>query len=307
MESSPKARIFNIQPFSIHDGPGIRTTVFLKGCSLRCLWCQNPESQIARPELFFDAGKCTGCGKCAEVCPNHAITIHDGRSCTDRTVCDGNGQCVTVCPSGARDIMGSKEDPDRIFDKVMLDEIFYRQSQGGVTVSGGEPLSQPDFVRDFLRRCKAAGLHTAIDTSGYADWNSVKQVLEYTDLVLYDLKHMDNAIHKKLTNVPNDIILENARRIHHELGVPMQVRTSIVPGYNDSVDNISATARFIAEELSPSVEYHLLPYHKLGEIKQERLEWPSERLFTSSVPGNNHIDVLKNTAESFGLNVFIGG
>lgn len=203
--------------------------------------------------------------------------------------------------------MGSKEDPDRIFDKVMLDEIFYRQSQGGVTVSGGEPLSQPDFVRDFLRRCKAAGLHTAIDTSGYADWNSVKQVLEYTDLVLYDLKHMDNAIHKKLTNVPNDIILENARRIHHELGVPMQVRTSIVPGYNDSVDNISATARFIAEELSPSVEYHLLPYHKLGEIKQERLEWPSERLFTSGVPGNEHIDVLKNAAESFGLNVFIGG
>ena len=259
------------------------------------------------PELFFDADKCAGCGKCVEVCPNNAITLRDGRSWTDRAICDGSGKCVTVCPTGAREIMGRMEEMDTVFDKVMADEIFYRQSEGGVTVSGGEPLSQPDFVSAFLKRCKGAGLHTTIDTSGYAEWKSIAQVMEFVDLVLYDLKHMDPVEHLKLTSVPNDLILENARRIYHDLGISMQVRTSIVPGYNDTIENISATAAFIVKQLSPSIEYHLLPYHKLGETKQERLEWGQDRLFTGEIPKDEHLAELKKTAESFGLNVYIGG
>jgi len=307
MDTGIRARLFNIQPFSIHDGPGIRTTVFLKGCALRCRWCQNPESQAMRPELFFDADKCAGCGLCVAACPNHAIELKDGRSWTNREACDGSGKCVSVCPSGAREIMGRIEDLETVFNKVIADEIFYRQSDGGVTVSGGEPLSQPDFTSAFLKRCKDAGLHTTIDTSGYADWAAVQQVLEYTDLVLFDLKHMDPDRHLELTGVANDLILENARRIHHQLGVRIQVRTSIVPGYNDSLDNINATARFIAEELSPDVEYRLLPYHKFGEAKQERLEWSGKRLFTGEVPAVQHIEELKRAAESHGLKVQIGG
>jgi len=203
--------------------------------------------------------------------------------------------------------MGRMEDLDSVFDKVMADEIFYRQSEGGVTVSGGEPLSQPDFVTAFLKRCKDAGLHTTIDTSGHAEWTSVKQVMEFVDLVLYDLKHMDPAQHLKLTGVSNELILENARRIYMELGAAMQVRTSIVPGYNDTIENISATAKFITQDLSPAVEYHLLPYHKFGEMKQERLEWGNDRLFTGEIPTDEQLDTLKKAAESYGLKVFIGG
>jgi pyruvate formate lyase activating enzyme len=307
MDSSPRASVFNIQPFSIHDGPGIRTTVFLKGCPLQCLWCQNPESQLKRPELFFDADKCAGCGKCADVCPNHAIRMQGDRSWTDRTACNGSGQCATVCPSGAREIMGRIAEPESVFDTVMEDEIFYKQSGGGVTVSGGEPLFQPDFLTAFLKRCKAAGLHTTVDTSGYADWQTIQGVMDYVDLLLYDFKHMDPVEHKRLTGVSNKTILRNARRIYHELGVTIEARTSVVPGYNDSIENIGATASFIAEKLSPAVEYRLLPYHKFGEAKQERLGWGQHRLFTGQVPTDEHMLELKRVAEDTGLKVQIGG
>jgi pyruvate formate lyase activating enzyme len=307
MDSSPRASVFNIQPFSIHDGPGIRTTVFLKGCPLQCLWCQNPESQLKRPELFFDADKCAGCGKCADVCPNHAIRMQGDRSWTDRTACNGSGQCATVCPSGAREIMGRIAEPESVFDTVMEDEIFYKQSGGGVTVSGGEPLFQPDFLTAFLKRCKAAGLHTTVDTSGYADWQTIQGVMDYVDLLLYDFKHMDPVEHKRLTGVSNKTILRNARRIYHELGVTIEARTSVVPGYNDSIENIGATASFIAEKLSPAVEYRLLPYHKFGEAKQERLGWGQDRLFTGQVPTDEHMLELKRVAEDTGLKVQIGG
>jgi len=203
--------------------------------------------------------------------------------------------------------MGRTDELDAVFDKVMADKIFYEQSDGGVTVSGGEPLFQSEYLTAFLKRCKAEGLHTTVDTSGYADWETVKQVLEYVDLLLYDIKHMDPVEHVRLTGVSNRQILENARRIHHELGVAMQVRTSVVPGYNDTSDNIGATARFIAEELSPSVEYRLLPYHRYGEAKQERLEWQPERLFTGQVPTTELMLELQQVAEAYGLQVGIGG
>jgi pyruvate formate lyase activating enzyme len=262
---------------------------------------------LKRPELFFDIEKCAGCGKCIDVCPNNAILIKEGRSWTDRSLCHGSGECATVCPNDAREIIGQPDDPEAVFNKVMADEIFYQHSGGGVTVSGGEPLFQPEFLIAFLKRCKAAGLHTTVDTSGYAEWQTIRQVLKYVDLLLYDLKHMDPAEHLRLTSVSNQPILENARRIYHELDINIEARTSVVPGFNDTVENIAATARFIAEELSPSVEYRLLPYHKFGEAKQERLEWGEDRLFTAEVPDDDHMAELKCAAESFGLTVHIGG
>jgi len=301
------ANILNIQPFSIHDGPGIRTTVFLKGCSLNCLWCHNPESQLKTLELLFDADKCAGCGLCVAVCPNNAISLKDGRSWTDRNRCDGHGACVAVCPNGAREIAGEAKELDVVFDKIMEDNIFFRQSEGGVTISGGEPMQQAKFVAALLSRCKAAGLHTAVDTCGYAKWEIIEQVLEYTDLVLYDIKHMDSVQHKQLTGVPNELILENAKKICHQAGKEMQVRTSMVPGYNDSDETIQATATFIAMELSPSIAYHLLPYHCFGEAKQRKLEWGGDRLFTAAVPTDEHVVKLQRIAESTGLSVFIGG
>jgi len=301
-----KGVIFNIQTYSIHDGPGIRTTVFMKGCPLTCLWCQNPESQALQPQIFFDSEKCTGCGKCVEACPEGAVEIVDGRSRTNRGLCTGQGKCAEVCPNEARNLMGYYTTAGEVFQRVKKDEIFYQRSGGGVTLSGGEPSAQPEFAISLLRLCRSAGIHTAVDTCGYAKWETLRRVLSYADLVLYDFKHMDPVEHKKHTGVSNDLILDNAKRIYHELSIPMLARVPVVPGYNDSVENIEATARFIASELGTSVKVHLLPYHKLGEVKYERLEKPGKA--TSIEPASDeHMAKLQKIVESFGLETFIGG
>lgn len=298
--------VFNIQHYSIHDGPGIRTTVFLKGCPLRCFWCQNPESQATRPELFFDVDKCQGCGTCVEACPEHAITLHDGRSWTNRDLCRGRGKCAEVCPNEARNLMGREMTADAVFQDVNADAIFYERSGGGVTLSGGEPLAQPRFAITLLKLCKQAGLHTTLDTSASVPWGTVREVLEYVDLVLFDFKHMDPAEHKKGTGAGNEIILENARKIYHELRIPLLARVPVIPGYNDSTDNISATARFVAEELDRSVKVHLLPYHRLGETKYERLERPG-RAVAVDPPSDEHMAELLKVVESYGLAGVVGG
>jgi pyruvate formate lyase activating enzyme len=300
-----KGVIFNIQHYSIHDGPGIRTTVFLKGCPLRCLWCQNPESQASRPEIFFDSEKCSGCGTCVQVCPEGAIEIYEGRSRTNRDLCQGNGKCAEVCPNEARNLMGRYATAGEVFERVAADDIFYQRSGGGVTLSGGEPLAQPQFAISLLKLCKDAAIHTALDTCGYASWATVKQVLEYVDLVLYDLKHMDPVEHKKHTGVPNELILDNAKRIHHGLSIPMLARIPLIPGYNDTAENIAATAQFIATELD-SIEVHLLPYHRMGETKYERMEEP-ERSISVQPPSDERMEEIKEVFESFGLTVNLGG
>lgn len=298
--------IFNIQHYSIHDGPGIRTTVFLKGCPLRCLWCQNPESQFTRPELFFNADLCQGCGKCVEVCPNHAITLFEGKSHTNRNLCNASGECVQVCPNDARNIMGKYITAEEVFKQVSADAIFYQRSGGGVTVSGGEPLMQPRFTASVLKLCREAAIHTTLDTCGYAGWESARRVLEYVDLVLYDFKHMDPVVHKELTGMSNELILENAKKICHELGIPMLARVPIAPGLNDSLENIRATARFIASELDGAVKVHLLPYHRLGEAKYERLEKPSDSVALEP-PSDARMMELQEVVKSFGLTTVIGG
>jgi pyruvate formate lyase activating enzyme len=298
--------IFNIQTYSIHDGPGIRTTVFIKGCPLRCAWCQNPESQMVTPQLFFNSELCVGCGKCLHVCPEGAIKLHEGKSWTNRKACRGSGKCVEVCPNEARNIVGRYVTAGEVFKEVIEDKIFYDRSGGGVTLGGGEPLANPDFTASLLRLCKNASIHTALDTCGYAKWEIVKQILHHVDLVLFDLKHMDPVAHQAYTGVSNDIILENARRICQELHIPVLARIPVIPGFNDSIENLKATGRFIAAELGASIEVYLLPYHKLGEVKYHRLEKPGNPV-SISLPDEKSIMKLKEVLESFGLKVHEGG
>jgi pyruvate formate lyase activating enzyme len=300
-----KGIIFNIQHYSIHDGPGIRTTVFIKGCPLRCFWCQNPESQTLKPQVFFNSEKCAGCGKCVEACPEGAIEIIDGHSRTNRKLCKVCGNCAEVCPNEARNLMGRYVTAGEVFKEVYEDTIFYQRSGGGVTLSGGEPLAQPEFALSVLKLCKYASLHTAIDTCGYAKWSILSRVLDYVDLVLYDFKHMNPIRHKKHTGVSNKLILENARRIYHERSIPMLARVPIIPGYNDSVKNIEATAKFIANELGTSVKLHLLPYHRLGETKYERLE--QNNSVSIEPPSEKHVLELEHIFKSFGLTTYVGG
>jgi len=305
-DKSVQGVIFNIQHYSIHDGPGIRTTVFIKGCPLRCLWCQNPESQLLQPEVFFNQEKCVGCGQCVAVCPCGAIEIQEGKARTNRERCKGRGKCAEVCPYEARSLMGRHVTAGEVFHEVAKDEVFYESSGGGVTLSGGEPLAQPEFAAAILRLCKKAGLHTAVDTCGYAAWEMVKEVLQYADLILFDFKHMDQVKHQEYTGVPNRLILENAKRIYRELRRSMWARIPLVPGYNSTKENIRATAEFISRELGSQVRVHLLPYHKMGEVKYKRLEREGGDLHIEPLE-EEKMEELKKIVESFGLETVIGG
>jgi pyruvate formate lyase activating enzyme len=298
--------VFNIQRYSIHDGPGIRTTVFLKGCPLRCAWCQNPESQAARPEIFFVQENCTGCGACVDACPQGAIALVEERSRTNRDLCTGAGKCAEVCPNEARNLMGRRVTAAEVFEEILADDIFYQRSGGGATLSGGEPLVQPEFSTAVFRLCRDASIHTTLDTCGYASWETVRRVLEYVDLVLFDFKHMDSDQHQRYTGVPNELILDNARRIHRELGIPMLARVPVIPGYNDASENIAATARFVADELGDSIGVHLLPYHRLGEAKHERMEQPGKSI-AAQPPSDERMEEIRTVFESFGLTVHLGG
>ena len=299
-------QIFNIQGFSIHDGPGIRSTVFLKGCPLRCDWCQNPESQRTQAEILFLADKCDGCGKCVAACPAGAISLIGGSVLTDRGRCGAQGACVTACAAGARELIGRTTTADDIVAEVMKDSAFYAGSGGGVTLSGGEPLFHPTFAAEILRLCKVAGLHTTLDTCGYATWPKALRVLQHVDLVLYDFKHMDSEQHLRGTGVPNELILDNARRIYHELRIPIFARVPVLPGFNDSDENMSATARFIATELHSSVPVHLIGFHRFGDGKRARLEREPMSL-SLTYPDQAKLQHIQEIFASCDLQTVIGG
>ncbi len=271
-----KGIVFDIQRYSIHDGPGIRTTVFLKGCPLRCFWCQNPESQSKRLEVFLDKSKCTRCGKCVAVCSSGASTFGAESSVIDRSVCTGCGKCVEACPNRARRLVGKSMTTEEVMREVLRDVKFYNNAGGGVTLSGGEPTAQPAFAVSILKSSKESGLHTAIETCGYTRWSTMEKLLEYTDLVLYDIKHLDLAKHRTGTGKPNNpFILENAKKIASLK--PMRVRVPLIPGFNDSSEDIRAIISFVKKELG-SVEIDLLPYNYLAEGKYDMLDVPYVRL-----------------------------
>lgn len=264
--------IYNIQRFSIHDGPGIRTTVFLKGCPLSCFWCHNPESQSRQPEIFLNREKCTSCGLCIPACSVSANSFDSqGSIAIDRKRCSGCGQCVGACPAGARTLMGKEYTVDEVMDVVIRDKKYYRSSGGGVTISGGEPLAQPEFACAVLKRCREEGIHTLVETSGFAAWETLEAVLQYTDLVYYDIKCIDAERHKNGTGVRNERILENA--VKTAKIVSMLVRVPVIPYFNDDPEELEKIAVFARDRLGQET-IELLKYNKLCQSKYIRLDRP---------------------------------
>ncbi|NLM20800.1 MAG: glycyl-radical enzyme activating protein [Peptococcaceae bacterium] len=266
--------ITNIQGYSIHDGPGIRTVVFLKGCGLNCLWCSNPECISPYPEIGFIKTLCTKCGQCATVCPNEAISAKPGQlPVTNRERCSGCGACSAVCVQEARVLYGKPMSVDEVFEAVKGDQLFYQASGGGITVSGGEPLLQPRFVSELLRKCKQADIHTCIETSGYGSESALRQVMPYTDYILFDLKHLSSALHRRYTGKPNELILNNAKIVISS-GLEVLFRMPLIPGINDDPQNIRATADFLYSLGKKPIAIQLMLYHQLGKGKYESLDKP---------------------------------
>ncbi len=265
--------IFNIQRFSTEDGPGIRTTVFFKGCPLRCAWCHNPEGLSPRPELVWYDARCIGARDCLLACPERALELTPAGMRIDRTRCTACGACVEACPAAALEVIGRAWTPDALLAEVQKDAVFYETSGGGITFSGGEPMWQADFVLDLARLCRAAGLHVALDTCGAVPWSRYEVVLPVVNLVLYDLKLFDDARHRAATGADNAGILETARRIA-AAGMPMWIRTPVIPAYTADAANIAALGAFIAAELPTVQRWDLLAYTNLGQPKYHRLGRP---------------------------------
>lgn len=270
-KGTPKAVIFNIQRFSTEDGPGIRTTVFFKGCPLSCLWCHNPEGIRPKPELMWYQSRCIGARDCLTACPENALTLTPKGMIIDRERCTACGTCEEACPAAALEVIGKEYTTDELFFEVNKDEAFYRNSDGGVTLGGGDPGMFPEFASLFLARCKEAGISTAIDTTGAFAEKAYDPILPHTDLILYDLKQMDEEIHKQATGVGLGHIIRNAETFGGG-DIPMWVRTPIIPGWTDQEENIRAVARFIAEKMPAVERYELLAFNNLCGDKYQRLD-----------------------------------
>lgn len=295
--------IFNIQRYSIHDGPGIRTTVFLKGCPLNCWWCHNPESQNSNSEIMFFKEKCTLCGSCLKRCPQKAIESVNGYPVIVKSKCTLCAKCSDFCPSNARALVGRNIEVKDLIKEISKDEIFYEESNGGVTFSGGEPLAQTDFLNNVLKLCKSKNIHTTIDTSGYATWEQFEKILDNVDLFLFDIKHMNNAKHLEYTQVSNVIILENLKKLSRR-GCNIHVRMPIIAGVNDDDENIDLAVDFLSK--LNIIQINLLPYHNMGMDKYRRLNM-NYKLSGLEKPSNEVIDKIAEKFKKSSIKIKIGG
>lgn len=296
-----KGLIFNIQRFSVHDGPGIRTTIFMQGCPLRCMWCDNPESWKAKPVIMARDAKCISCGKCSEVCPVRAITVDEDKGRRiDFALCTQCGECVLVCPTLALVSSGKYMTINEVVSVVERDSLFYQNSGGGVTISGGEPAMQAGFVEWLMKTMKEMGLHVALDTCGQASWNELERLVSHADLVLYDIKHMDTEQHRRGTGKGNEQILNNVAKAGQI--TKLWLRVPVLSGYNDSEENIKRTAelgkQIGAEKIS------LLPFHRWGESKYGQLGMPYT--WQGEDPAPQHIKKLEGIIQDTGLQVSVG-
>lgn len=263
-----KAKIFNIQRFSIHDGPGIRTTIFFKGCPLKCLWCHNPESMNMQKDILYDVEKCTSCGQCISKCPNSALSFIDNKIMTDIQKCYFCGNCDYYCVNGAREIVGQDYTIEEVIKEARKDIAFFEESNGGITLSGGEPLLQIEFVEELLKKLKKIGLHTAVDTSGYVPFENIERIVNYTDLFLYDIKSIDDDKHLKYTGVSNKLILENLKKIS-EIHNNINLRLPIIEGINADINEIKKVNSFINSLNIRDIT--ILPYHDIAKHKYKKL------------------------------------
>jgi len=286
--------IFDIMHYSIHDGPGIRTTVFFKGCPLRCWWCHNPESQSMKKEIIFRENRCAHCGDCVKACPHGLKNISQ---------CDLCGNCVNVCHSGAREMVGRLVKPEEVMQEIKKDIIFYDESGGGATFSGGEPLMQPEFLYSLLEKCREEEIHTTLETCGFAAWNTLKKISTKVDLFLFDLKLMDEENHKKYTGVSNKIILDNLKHLAQDQH-QIIVRVPVIPGINDSTANIRAIGTFAVE--NNIREIHLLPYHKAG-VDKYAMSQRTYQLPDIEPPEARKMEEIYNMINKLGLKTKIGG
>jgi pyruvate formate lyase activating enzyme len=292
--------IFNIQKFSIHDGPGIRTTVFFKGCPLRCQWCHNPESQPTGQQVIFWSKRCIRCGACVESCPQGAIKLGESQAVTDLELCDQCGDCIEDCYAQARELVGREASVAEVMAEIESDRSFYEESGGGATFSGGEPLMQPDFLLGLLQACRAQEIHTTVDTCGFTSWSVLERVLPYTDLFLFDLKLMDDLRHQKYTGVSNEPILRNLRRLSQS-GQAIRLRIPVIPGINDAPEHIRQFGEFAAG-LPHLDEIDILPYHNIAAEKYRRLNRVYE-LPDTPVPTEQRMAEIAQSLRGFGLNV----
>lgn len=296
--------IFDIKRYAIHDGPGIRTTVFFKGCPLKCRWCHNPEGQSMEPELGFRESRCIeGCDLCLRECPKGALSRGNHEIAIDREACDLCGDCAEVCPSEALEIIGREKSAEQVLWEIEKDVIFYDESYGGVTFSGGEPLLQPEFLHTILQGCRERGIRTAVDTSGYTSFDVFEKIDDKVELFLYDLKIMDDKEHRVYTGVSNRLILENLKKLS-ERGARIIIRIPIIPGVNDSRARITHTADFITS-LKRIQSISLLPYHKTGKQKYKRLNTPY-LMENTALPAREKLKEIKKQLEDAGFQVKTG-